>query len=111
MKRVFISGALNSFTEEKGFLDNVHRMLKMAGKVRNAGFAVYVPCNDILTSISNGGLKHEEYYAHDLVWLGVCDAMILTPGWEGSKGVMGEISYAKKHGIPVCRTLEELELI
>lgn len=28
MKRIFISGALNGFSEETGFIDNVHLILR-----------------------------------------------------------------------------------
>jgi hypothetical protein len=108
MKRVFISGALNSFEGSKGFIENVHKMVKLAGEVRDLGAATYVPCNDILTSISCGGLCHEDYYDHDLTWLEVCEAMILVPGYENSKGVAGEMKKAKELEIPIFKNLEEL---
>lgn len=108
MKRIFISGALNSFNTEMNFIDNVHRMLRLGHEVRKAGFAVYVPCNDILVSFTNGGLPHEEYYKHDLVWLDVCDAVILVPGWECSRGVKGELEFAKEKGLPVFESIDDL---
>jgi len=108
MKRIFISGALNGFSEETGFIDNVHLMLKHAGEVRRLGAAVYVPCNDILTSFSNGGLPHHEYYKHDLTWLEVCDALSLVPNPNNntSNGVRGELDEAGKLGLPILKDID-----
>jgi hypothetical protein len=111
MKRIFISGALNGFSEETGFIDNVHLMLKHAGEVRKLGAAVYVPCNDILTSFSNGGLPHHEYYKHDLCWLEVCDALSLVPNPNNheSNGVKGELYEAERLGLPILDDLGMVE--
>ena len=112
MKKIFISGALNGFesnAENNSFVNNVYKMLQVAGEVRGLGAATYVPCQDVLTSFATGGLSHEEYYAHDLVWLEHCDALILVPGWEVSKGVEGEIKRAQELNIPIFETIEDLE--
>jgi hypothetical protein len=111
MKRIFISGALNGFSEETGFIDNVHLMLRYAHDVRSLGAAVYVPCNDILTSFSNGGLSHSEYYKHDLTWLRVCDALALVPNPNNvnSKGVKGELKEAECLGLPVLETFGDVK--
>lgn len=108
MKKIFISGAING--EKNGdFVDNMARMLKHAGRVRKLGAAVYVPCQDILTSFATGGLKREEYLTHDLEWLEVCDALALVPGWGRSEGVKGELARAAQLGIPILLNLEAVK--
>ena len=41
-------------------------------------------------------------------WLEVCDAVLLTPGWQKSLGTIAEIEHAKKYNIPVFANLEDL---
>lgn len=108
MKRVFISGAINGFGKDGSFVDNCYRMIQYAGRVRNLGVAVYVPCQDLLTSFATGALSHEEYYQHDLVWLEVCDALALVPGWERSEGVKGELEKARELGLPILEDYSEV---
>jgi hypothetical protein len=39
--------------------------------------------------------------------LRICDAMILTEGWEKSPGCQKEIEFARQHRIPVFYSLED----
>ncbi len=39
-----------------------------------------------------------------------CDALVLVPGWEESKGTLGEIEEACRLSIPVFETMRNLEL-
>lgn len=74
----------------------------LANKVKDMGYAVYVPCNDILTTISGGARTHEEYCEQDLAFLEVCDIMFVRDeDVESSKGVQGEIKKAEELGIEV----------
>lgn len=38
-----------------------------------------------------------------------CDGILLVPGWQKSKGTLGEIKEAERLGLPVFRSVEELE--
>jgi len=106
--RVFVSGALNS--DSIGFLRNVRKMLLLGHEVRALGVRVYVPINDILMDLVGGCQScHEDYYNIDLEELKNCDAMILVPGYEESKGVKGEMEFAAKNDIPIFETFEGLK--
>lgn len=37
-----------------------------------------------------------------------CDAIVMVPGWEESRGACGEIAEAHRIGMPVFLTIEEL---
>lgn len=106
-KIIFISGALNS--DSVGFLNNVRNMLQFAGEVESLGFLVYVPCNDILMSLVYGTLSHNNYLQRDLGWLAICDALALVPGSGDSRGVKGELNFAKNNNIPILKGIEEVK--
>lgn len=44
---------------------------------------------------------YEDYIAGDLDLLSRCDAILMIPNWEASKGAGIEKAYAEAHGIPV----------
>ena len=53
---------------------------------------------------------HEEFwYEGTLALLKRCDAMILVPGWEDSKGTRDERAWAKANDMPVFERVEELK--
>jgi len=42
-------------------------------------------------------------------WLKRCDALMLTPGWQTSRGTIGELKVCIEYDIPVFRTLDDLK--
>ena len=111
--KVYIAGALSS-KEDKGrdpsqvvcdYLQNVHRMCKIAGEVRKAGFTPYVPALDLLLGIVNGDWVEEDYKGEGLEFMEVCDAvLVISFSW----GVRKEVEEAKRLFIPVYYSLKEL---
>lgn len=104
MKKVYVAGKLNA--DAIGYIKNMHRMIKMARVLRDAGYSVYVPCNDILEGLVDGGFEYGAYFDNSQPWLMVSDAVFLTPGWETSKGTLEEIRLARENEIPVFYLLE-----
>lgn len=104
--RVYVAGKLNA--DASGYTNNVHNMILEAEKIRLAGFAVFVPGLDFLQGVVIGNWKYEDYFANSQAWLDASDAMFLIPGWESSEGTKKEIERAKRKGIPVCKSVEEL---
>jgi hypothetical protein len=102
----YIAGKLNA--DAVGYIQNVHRMIKTAKEVRDAGFAVYVPCNDFLEGVVCGNFDYADYFDNSQPWLAASDFVFLTPGWETSKGTAREIELAKTMGIPVFDNLDDL---
>jgi hypothetical protein len=56
-----------------------------------------------------GTLRDEFWYDGTLELLRRCDAVILVPGWEGSKGVAAEVKEAERLGMKVFTRVEELK--
>lgn len=104
--RIYIAGKLNDMTIP--YIGNMRRMILTAKQVRDAGFAVYVPCLDILEGLVCGDMEYSDFFDNGQAFLAVCDAVMLTHGWETSKGTQREIEYAKSLGIPVFEDLGEM---
>jgi hypothetical protein len=62
------------------------------------------------TTSFDGTFTAEFWYAGTLELLRRCDAMILVPGWEGSRGVAAEIEEAKNLMIPIFERVDELKI-
>lgn len=75
--------------------------------VAEAGAMPLMPTSN--TRSYAGTLDEKFWYAGTLELLRRCDAMILTPGWNGSRGVAAEIAEARLFGIPVFERVDELK--
>jgi len=104
--RVYVAGKLND--DAVGYLYNVHKMMETAEACRLAGFSVFIPAIDLLCGIKHGYSSYEDYFENGQPWLMASDAVLLTPGWESSKGTAAEIATAESLGIPVFTELSEL---
>lgn len=106
VKKVYIAGKLND--DAVGYIKNFHRMIMTAKFVRDAGYSVYVPCNDFLEGLVDGGFDYSDYFDNSQPWLASADAVYLVPGWETSTGTKREIELAKGLGIPVFDNIGEM---
>jgi len=104
MKKIYVAGKLND--DAIGYIKNMHRMIKTAKKVRDAGFSVYVPCIDILEGLVDGNFEYSDFFNNSQPWLLSADAIFLTPGWGTSEGTKREIALARENDIPVFDSLE-----
>ncbi len=108
MKKVYVAGKLND--DAVGYIQNIHRMIVIANAAREVGFAVFVPCIDILQGIVAGNWTYREYFDNSQPWLIASDAvLVVKEGYKNSKGTMREIETAKKHDIPVFFSLKEMQ--
>jgi len=105
-KLIYIAGALSGSTTD--YISNVSKMIKHAEKIRRLGFAVYIPCLDILQGIVMGDMIMSDYFDNSFAILSRCDAVSLTPGWENSNGTKLEIEEADSRNIPVLETWGDL---
>jgi hypothetical protein len=107
VKKAYIAGALNA-DNAVDYLNNRHRMLDYANKIRKLGYYIYPPALlDELASMF-GDWSYEDLFDNSVAFLEVCDVMFLTPGWENSKGTKLEIEIAQELNIPIYENLEEL---
>jgi hypothetical protein len=97
--KAYVAGPLNS--DACGYIQNMHRMIKVARELRQLGVAVYVPCNDFLEGLVDGGFNYTDYFENSQPWLEVSDFIFVCPGWEDSEGTKKEIELAHSLGIAV----------
>lgn len=116
IKRVYIAGLLTprgcwSKNLAIDHLINQRKMIRWALEALFDGFDPYVPAFDHLFWMV---MNDDEVVTEAMIkrysksWLEVCDAMILTPGWQQSPGTLAEIKHAEALGIPVFKSLDEL---
>jgi hypothetical protein len=107
MIRCYVAGALNS--DAVGYIQNMHRMIKCANQLRKIGVSVYVPCNDFLEGIVDGGFTYTDFFNNSQAWLLVSNCMFVCPGYEKSEGTKREIELAGLNGIEVFYRLIDLK--
>jgi hypothetical protein len=115
IKRVYVAGLLTprgywSTNQAIDYLINVREMSRWGLEAFQAGFDPFVPAFDFMFWFVAEGQPITEAMIkrYSKNWLAVCDAVMLTPGWQKSSGTLAEIKYAKTLGIPVFDSLEEL---
>ena len=75
---------------------------KAAVKAESMGYITVVPSEltkFVRQEVNDPIYKH--YLGYDLWCLGRCDAMLLCPGWESSKGCKIEVRFAIENNIPI----------
>lgn len=116
IRRIYIAGILTpvghfSANAAIDYIVAVREMVKWGWKTMQAGFDPFVPALDFLFWFVMG---EGEYMTEAMIkrysksWLEVCDAVVLTPGWQKSKGTLAEIKLAEERGILVFKSLNEL---
>jgi len=116
IKRVYIAGLLTprgywSANSAIDYFINCREMVKWGVKALLAGFDPFVPAFDapFWWVLEEGQFITEAMIKrYSKSWLEVCDAMVLTPGWQKSPGTQAEIKRAKELGIPIFKSLETL---
>lgn len=106
MKIVYVAG---KFTGPTAWA--VHRNVCAAEEVAMlVAEAGAMPLTPHLNTKNFDGTKSAEFwYAGTLELLRRCDAMILVPGWETSKGVQSEMVEAHNRNIPVFESVVTLK--
>lgn len=109
MRTAYIAGKLND--DACDYITNLHKMLRRAEKIRKHGYAIYVPGLDFLMGLFCGNYNYQDYFNNNQEFLKRCDKMIVTEGWETSKGTTKEIKLARELNIPLYTYFEETDEI
>lgn len=102
---IYLAGPMNSSGRAT---QNVHKAVKIAARLMNAGFAVYVPQTFFLFDAISPRTP-AEWLVHDLKWLAKCDLVLRLDG--ESHGADNEAYFAMKRGIDILRESELEEII
>ena len=111
--RIYVAGRLSSKEDTArtpsqvvvDYIQNVHKMCKVAGELRSLGFSPYVPGVDFVVGMVNGDWVEEDYRGESNEFLKVCQAvLVISDSW----GVQQEIKLAREWGIPVFHSIQEL---
>lgn len=100
--RVYVAGAYSA-DNVMDVLRNIGRGQKACAEVFRLGFAPFCPWHDKTYVYDNPEEQFtvDQFYKFSMAWLEVCDAVLVLPGFEKSKGTLAEIDRAEKMGIPV----------
>lgn len=108
--RVYVAGPYSD-DNVIGILNNMRRGMDWSKKVFLAGHAPFAPWLDYLYQLllqPDEELVVDDYYAHSLAWLRAADVVLMTPGWEQSKGSVREREEAHRLHIRVVYTVEDI---
>jgi len=102
--KVYVAGPLNG-PDAPSYIENLSRMLRVAKDIRRLGFAVFVPGQDFLLGLIDDKFDYSDYFHNGIEWLRVSDILYVI---DLSPGVKQEMKLAKKLGIPIVHTIDEL---
>ena len=107
--KVYVAGECSA-NNVLGVLQNIGRGEKACAELFRLGFAPFCPWHDKSYVIDNPDVefKIEDFYEYLIAWLEVSEVMLVIPGYSAGGVAMKEIEIAKKLGIPVCYSINEL---
>lgn len=98
---IYVSGPYSADTEP-GITKNIEQAAVIAGELWEMGHGVICPhTNTAGVFFKDCAATYDQYIQGDLVMIARCDALVMTPDWEKSKGARIEWAYANSLGIPV----------
>jgi len=110
--RVYLAGPLTA-SHPLGYIYNIAQMENVAVELWKRGYPCFVPGEDFLRLLvfcaGNERPDLRDVYDNSMEWLKVCDVVYVVGGELESKGVQAEIEKANELGIPVVRSISELE--
>lgn len=86
---------------------NVEVAREMSIKVWEMGHVAMSP--HLNSMLFDGCASEQAFVDGTLELMRRCDAVLVCPGWQNSSGTRGEIAEAKRLGLPVFYSPEELE--
>lgn len=107
MKVIFLAGAYlgQDFNETE---ENIRLAEKYAIKLWEMGYGVFCPHLNTAHFELKAKVKEDAYKEFDMKILRACDVVFALPNWQESEGARTEINEAKRLGLPIYYSLEEI---
>lgn len=109
---IFISGPYTAKTRQE-IKQNIRKAEDLAEKVLLLGLVPVIPHKNTSFFDERDAFKSWEHNdwieRYCIPLLTRCDAILLTEGWENSKGAISEVLWAKENKMPIFYNIEELE--
>jgi len=80
---------------------NIAAAREIAVALWQMGHAVICPHANTAHFEDFATITYDQFIAGDLMMIARCDALVMVPGWEDSKGARAEHFYALQQGIPI----------
>ena len=82
--------------------ENLRYAKSLALELWKKGHTVICPAanSDLPISLADKEVEADRWLKGDIEILLRCDALVVSPGWESSDGMKGEIAYAEMFGVP-----------
>jgi hypothetical protein len=103
--KVYIAGPISARSGQQ-VRANVDRALAAGRELIGRGFAPLTPHLDYFYP-DRDDVTWEQWMEIDLPWARAADAVLRLPG--ASRGADREVRVARRNGVPVVETIEELE--
>jgi hypothetical protein len=107
VKVIYVAGALIADDHYKIRL-NIDRAAAVGLEVAKLGAAPLIPHTNTGAWFI-GTLSHTFWYEATLELMRRCDAVILVPGWQGSKGTQAEIDEAIARKMPIFERIAQVQ--
>ena len=100
-KLIYLAGPYSASSNGKSVEENIVAARNIAVKLWDAGYAVICPhMNTAHFEKLCRNTRNRDFVDGDLLMVERCDAIVLLPGWEKSKGVIREYARAIEMGVP-----------
>jgi hypothetical protein len=111
--RVYVAGqySRNPKGEKAGVVDvlrNIERGTRISVDLLNEGYAVFCPWLDHQFAFYDPDLTEKQYKENSMEWLEASDCVYVISGRGMGGGVDAEIEKAKRLGIPVFESIDEM---
>jgi nucleoside 2-deoxyribosyltransferase len=98
---IYVAGKYSGANDSQ-VKDNIRNAALVASRLWEKGHAAICPhTNTSQFELIDCTATYEQYLQGDLKMLARCDAIVMVPGWEESRGAVTERLYAVELGIPV----------
>ncbi len=105
---IYVAGRFSAPTRE-GVEANIHAAALVGLEVAKLGACPVVPHSNTSLPEYEDVQPYQFWIEATMEMLRRCNGVVLVPGWEESSGARGEVAEAQRLGLPVFRTLAELE--